>query len=304
MSNKTSVWISAMRLRTLPLAIASIILGSALAAAHGGFRWGVAILAILTAVSLQILSNFANDYGDAVHGADSQKRGGPQRAVQSGQVTRQQMQRAIAIMVVVSCLIGLALLWAAFGNSTTLIIVFILLGISAIIGAITYTAGKRPYGYVGLGDISVLIFFGWVGVMGAYFLHTTTLNWLVMLPATACGLLAVAVLNVNNIRDIESDKAAGKQSIPVRLGRERAVVYHWLLFAGALLTAVLYVILTYTSPWQFLFLLVIPLLVRNGTAVRRITAPMQLNPYLRQMSLTTLAFVLLFSLGQLLASSL
>ena len=290
-----------MRLRTLPLAIASIILGSALAAADGGFRWSIAILAILTAVSLQILSNFANDYGDSIHGADSQERSGPQRAVQSGQVTRQQMQRAIGLMIVVSCLIGLALLWVAFGNSTTLILVFILLGISSIIGAITYTAGKRPYGYAGLGDIAVLIFFGWVAVMGSYFLHTETLNWAIMLPATACGLLAVAVLNVNNIRDIESDQIAGKQSIPVRLGRDRAVVYHWLLFAVALLAAVLYVLLTYSSPWQFLFLLIIPLLVRNGTAVQRIIAPMQLNPWLRQMSLTTLAFVLLFSLGQLLS---
>lgn len=294
------VWVAAMRLRTLPLAVASIILGSAIAGAHGGFRWAVLILAILTAVSLQILSNFANDYGDAVHGADSKKRGGPQRAVQSGQVTRQQMRNAIAVMVVVSCLLGLTLLWVAFGSSTMLLVVFILLGIAAIIGAITYTAGKRPYGYVGLGDISVLIFFGWVGVMGSYFLHTLHLNWLVMLPATSCGLLAVAVLNVNNIRDIESDKEAGKESIPVRMGRANAVRYHWTLFVVALLTAVFYVVLAYTSLWQFLFLLIIPLLAKNGTAVRRITAPMELNPWLRQMSLTTLAFVLLFSIGQFL----
>lgn len=294
-----------MRPRTLPLAVACIVLGSALAAANGRFRWSVLLLAVLTAVLLQILSNLANDYGDSVHGADSIKRGGPQRAVQSGQITPATMRRAMGLFALLSVLSGLALLWAAFGSGGAfLFVIFILLGAAAIGAAITYTAGKRPYGYAGLGDLMVLIFFGWAGTIGTYFLHTLVFNPTIILPATSCGLLAVAVLNVNNIRDIESDRVAGKRSIPVRIGRAQAVRYHWLLLALAMLTALAYVLLNFASVWQFLFVLVTPLLIRNGTAVAHSqpSAPMKLNPWLKQMSLTTLAFVILFSLGHLLAA--
>ncbi len=159
--------------------------------------------------------------------------------------------------------------------------IFILLGAAAIGAAITYTAGKMPYGYVGLGDLFVLIFFGWVGVIGSYFVQTTHISWLLMFPATACGLLAVAVLNVNNIRDLESDRLAGKRSIPVRLGLERARVYHWTLLITATLFATAYVLIHYISPWQFLFLLAVPLLARNGLAISRTADLPSLNPWLK-----------------------
>lgn len=292
-----------MRPRTLPLAIACIIMGTCLAAAEGSFSWIIALLCILTAILLQILSNLANDYGDSLHGADHVERRGPKRAVQSGLVTLEAMRRAIVINVILVIFSGLALLWFAFGVkafSSTLI--FIMLGAAAIGAAIAYTAGKLPYGYVGLGDLFVLLFFGWVGVIGSYFVQTVQFSWLLLLPATACGLLAVAVLNVNNIRDLDSDRLAGKRSVPVRLGLERARIYHWLLIIDAIIFAMVYVVIDYTSIWEFLFLLAVPLLIRNGLAISRTDDLPSLNPWLKQMSLASLAFVTLFGLGQIMAA--
>jgi 1,4-dihydroxy-2-naphthoate octaprenyltransferase len=196
---------------------------------------------------------------------------------------------------------GIALLWLAFGAEGLIgLLVFVLLGGAAIWAAVNYTAGSKPYGYAGWGDLFVLIFFGWVGVLGPYFLLAQQLNWELLLPATACGLLAVAVLNVNNIRDIESDRQAGKFSIPVRLGPERARFYHWLLLATAVFLATFYVLLAFTSYWAFLYILTVPLLVRNGTAVQNTTSPLALNPLLKQMVLSALAFNLLLGLGLIL----
>lgn len=290
-----------MRPRTLPLAVSSIILGSALAAAWQPFGWPVAIFCVLTAVLLQILSNLANDYGDSQHGADHALREGPMRAVQSGAISEKTMLAAMAITALLAAVSGLALLWFAFGSdSQELFLLFVLIGAAAIIAAVAYTAGIRPYGYAGLGDFSVLIFFGWIAVMGTYFLQTVRFDWPIMLPATCSGLLAVAVLNVNNIRDIESDRQAGKQSVPVRIGPRKARIYHWILLAAAVLAATIYVLIVYSTPWQFLYLLAVPLLVKNGLAVQKTDSPRALNPLLKQLSLATLLFVLLFSIGQLL----
>lgn len=289
-----------MRPRTLPLAIATIVLGAALAAATATFSWPVLIFSVLTAVFLQILSNLANDYGDSQHGADHVERAGPKRAVQTGAISAASMRRAMAIFALLSVLSGLALLWFAFGaNAWQFFLVFVGLGAAAIVAAVAYTAGKRPYGYAGLGDLFVMIFFGWVGVAGSYFLHTLAFDWLIMLPATSMGLLSVAVLNVNNIRDIDSDRQAGKQSIPVRIGPRRARIYHWVLLGLAVLFSLVYVLLVYRSPWQFLFLLAVPLLIRHGLAVWRTADPLALNPMLKQLSLVTLLYVALFSVGQL-----
>ena len=290
-----------MRPRTLPLAVASSILGGFLAAADGVFRWPVTLLCVVTAVCLQILSNLANDYGDSVHGADHIERAGPKRAVQSGLITAGQMRRAMAGFAALSAVSGLALVIVALGVAALpLVLLFLLLGGAAIWAAVSYTASSKPYGYVGLGDLFVLIFFGWVGTMGTYFLQAQVWNWLVFLPATSVGLLSVAVLNVNNIRDIESDRKAGKHSIPVRIGPRRARIYHWVLLGGAIVFALAYVLLTYHSLWQFLFVLSWPLLWRNGTAVARTHDPLKLNPMLKQLSLSTLVFVFTFGLGQIL----
>ncbi len=289
-----------MRPRTLPLALAAIIMGAFLAGATGAFNGWVVGLAGVTAVFLQILSNLANDYGDSVHGADHVQRLGPQRAVQSGQIAAATMKRAMALFALLAALSGMALLLVAVGwRALPTFLLFIVLGGAAIGAAINYTNGKQPYGYAGLGDLFVLIFFGWVGVLGTYYLQTLRLEWLLLLPATSCGLLAVGVLNVNNIRDIDSDRQAGKRSIPVRVGPQKARLYHWALLAGAVATAVLYVILDYRSPWQFLFVLALPLLARHGAAVARTHDPRKLNPMLKQLSLITLFFITTFGLGQL-----
>ncbi len=295
-------WLSAFRLRTLPLALASIGMGSFLAAARAQYQVTVLLLCAGTTIFLQILSNLANDYGDSIHGADSLEREGPARAVQSGRITAKAMKVAMLVFVILSLASGLALLYVAFYESTqswTLFLYFLGLGILSIIAAITYTAGKKPYGYAGLGDIAVLLFFGWVGVLGTYFLHTLQFDWLLLLPATSCGLLAVAVLNVNNIRDIQSDLKAGKKSIPVRLGRDKAVLYHWLVLIVALVCSLVYVMVTYRGWVQLLFLVTIPLLSKNAWAIQHKKRSAELDPYLKQMALTTLLFVLTFGIGQL-----
>lgn len=300
-TDKAHIWIEAMRPRTLPLALASIILGGFLAAAAGSLRWDVVILAGLTAVLLQSLSNLANDYGDSVHGADHVERVGPKRSVQTGAISAAAMKRAVVLFALLSVGSGLALIWLALGTAVLwLFLGFGLLGGAAVWAAINYTAGSNPYGYAGLGDLFVLIFFGWVGVMGTYFLQAQQFDWLLMLPATSCGMLAVAVLNVNNIRDIETDAQAGKISIPVRLGPEQARVYHWILLATAVFTAILYVILKGNGWGGWLFVLLLPVIWRNGTAVASAYDPLLLNPLLKQTSLMTLAFVILFGLGQIL----
>ncbi|MCS7018404.1 MAG: 1,4-dihydroxy-2-naphthoate polyprenyltransferase [Cytophagales bacterium] len=303
MNTSVKAWIRAFRLRTLPLSLASIFLGSWLAAAQGSFRWQVFFWCVLTTMLLQILSNLANDYGDFVHGADTATgRQGPARAVQSGIISPQAMQRGILICALLTFGAGIALLYTAFSGFQPIFWLFLGLGLASIAAAITYTAGAKPYGYIGLGDLSVLIFFGWVGVIGSYYLHTLAWQTMLLLPATACGLLAVAVLNINNIRDIHSDKAAGKRSIPVRLGTDRAVLYHWLLLGGALGCALVYALLLRKGFYPLLFVGAVPALVRNGLAVSRLRNHPSIDLYLKQMALSALLFVTLLGLGVYLAS--
>lgn len=291
-------WLSAFRLRTLPLALSSIGMGSILAATKDAYIGVIFFLCASTTIFLQILSNLANDYGDSVHGADSLEREGPARAVQSGQISALAMYRAMVVFTILSLASGITLLYFAI-NSWFTFFIFLGLGLLAILAAITYTAGKRPYGYAGLGDISVFIFFGLVGVMGTFYLHTHRLDWLALLPAASCGLFSVAVLNVNNIRDIASDRMAGKLSIPVRIGRENAVIYHWFLLMGGILCSFIYVSLHFRHGLQFVFLLVLPLLIRNGLAVSNKKLAQDLDPYLKQMAITTMLFVILFGIGNL-----
>ncbi|MEO1054402.1 MAG: 1,4-dihydroxy-2-naphthoate polyprenyltransferase [Bacteroidota bacterium] len=302
MANTTvKSWISAFRLRTLPLALASIGMGSFLAASVDHFKGGVFALCALTTIFLQILSNLANDYGDTVNGADSAERQGPSRAVQSGAISLSAMKKAIALFIVLSLVSGVGLLYLSLGFNWETFLFFFGLGILSILAAIAYTAGSKPYGYVGLGDISVLIFFGVVGVLGTFYLHTGSFDSWYTLPALSCGFFSIAVLNVNNIRDIESDKKAGKLSIPVRIGRSNAVKYHWFLLLAGIGCAVAFSITKFNSPWQFLFLITVPLLFRNGFAIATNKEAGKLDPYLKQMALTTLLFVITFGVGLLLA---
>lgn len=290
-------WITAIRLRTLPLAMASILMGSFMAASDNLFDGGVFILAALTTVFLQILSNLANDYGDSVHGADHIERRGPKRAVQMGLIKPNEMLIGIIVVSLLAFLFGIALLIYVFSTMNAMMAVFLFLGIGAIFSAIGYTIGKRPYGYAGLGDLFVLVFFGLVGVMGTYFLHTRSLHWQQLLPALSTGFFATAVLNVNNIRDIDSDRRAHKKSIPVRIGRKKALFYQAFLLFGAFLAAIIYMAFHHNQIYRFFFLLTIPLFYQNIMDIKNKTQPQLLDPSLKKLSLSILLFTILFGLG-------
>ncbi|MFT4734446.1 MAG: 1,4-dihydroxy-2-naphthoate octaprenyltransferase [Algoriphagus sp.] len=289
-------WFSAARPRTLPLALSSIFMGSFLAAYVGKFDWLIFALACLTTILLQVLSNFANDYGDTQNGADSDDRQGPSRAVQTGEISAQHMFRAIVVFGGLSLVSGISLLYVAFNIAdSSLFIGFLVLGLLCILAAYTYTAGKRPYGYAGLGDISVFLFFGLVGVLGSNFLFTLSFDAINVLPALSCGLLATGVLNLNNIRDIASDIKAGKMTIPARLGKSKGIVYHWALLTLAGAAALAFTLIRGDMSWWFL--LSFPLLLLNGLKLTKITNP---DPLLKQLALSTLIFVLVFGASLLL----
>lgn len=292
-------WLHAFRLRTLPLAVSCIGMGSFLAAADGFFRWTIFLLAVLTTIFLQILSNLANDYGDSVSGIDSADRKGPMRAVQSGAISKEQMRMAMVVFVVLSLISGIVLLLVSFGLNWSALLFFFGLGLLSIGAAIAYTVGRKPYGYSGLGDISVLIFFGIVGVMGSYYLFAQHIRIEILLPAMSCGLFSIGVLNINNMRDIESDQKAGKFSIPVRIGKKNAAVYHVLLTILGVGCSVVFVLLNFQHYGQLLFLLVVPLFYSISAAVIKKPSE-QLDPYLKRMAIGTLLFVLFFGIGLLL----
>lgn len=286
-------WIHAFRLRTLPLAFSCILMGAFLAMSAGAFDWGILVLSTLTTLFLQVLSNLANDYGDATSGVDGDHREGPQRAVQSGAISKDSMKRALYVFSFLALLSGIFLILYAFPDNWVTSLLFLLIGLAAIGAAINYTVGKNPYGYKGFGDFFVLLFFGFVGVIGSYYLYTKSWTPDLLLPAVSCGLLAVGVLNVNNIRDIESDRKSGKISIPVRLGRRAAVIYHWSILLMAFASAIGFGILRGFASYDWIFLIVGVLLLVNARAVYRKTAATDIDPYLRQLALTTLLFVLL-----------
>lgn len=301
-------WVVAFRLRTLPLALSSVGMGGFLAAYHGTFRVEIFLLTALTTILLQILSNLANDYGDSVHGADHDGRKGPLRAVQSGSISPAAMRTAVIIAAILSFISGLVLLIVSFGKEWLTALGWLVIGCMCIYAAITYTAGRKPYGYLGLGDLSVFIFFGLVGVIGSQFMHTHDIRFSYFFPAAANGLWAVAVLNLNNIRDIESDQIAGKYSVPVRIGHAASIVYHRFLIYGAIVMGILFEITEASlhsygmRPHRFLFLIVLPLIFILDKAVST-KKPDELDPWLKKTALTSLAFMLLFGLGLLLTET-
>ena len=295
--SKKEAWLHAVRLRTLPLALASIFAGSFLAKWENSFRWEVLLLSATTTIFLQILSNLSNDYGDSIHGADSTARKGPVRAVQSGLISLQEMKSAMVLFGGLSLVSGLFLIFVALPN-WTFILGFLILGLLSIWAAIRYTSGSNPYGYAGLGDISVFIFFGLVGVIGSYFLHSLQANALVLLIACSLGCFSTAVLNINNIRDIDSDLLAGKRSIPVRIGRSRAITYHWTLIAVAYAGLLIFTSLSQTNG-PFLASIALPWMIRIGYGLQKAKTAGEADPYLKQMALSTLLWTLLFGIGLL-----
>ncbi|MBT8295954.1 MAG: 1,4-dihydroxy-2-naphthoate octaprenyltransferase, partial [Gramella sp.] len=232
---KISSWINAARLRTLPLSISGIIVGSSIAAQVGYFDIAIFSLALGTTLGLQILSNFANDYGDGVKGTDNDDRIGPARAIQSGLISQKEMKLAMVVTAVSTLFLAILLIYAAFGSKQLLsALIFFVLGIAAIIAAIKYTVGNSAYGYKGMGDIFVFIFFGLVAVYGSYYLYSKDHEISSIFPAMSIGFLSVAVLNLNNLRDRISDAKANKLTLVVKLGERKAKSYHYVLIIGAL----------------------------------------------------------------------
>lgn len=298
--NQTKAWISAFRLRTLPLALSVIFMGTFLAAEAEQFDGLIFGLAVLTTLFLQILSNLANDYGDSIHGADSSDRKGPSRAVQTGAISSGAMLKAIYFFSTYALLSGLALIYFGLKDlEWSYNLLFLFLGIGAIAAAIKYTAGKNPYGYRGLGDIFVFLFFGPVGVVGSYFLMSKTFDWTILLPASSMGLLSVGVLNVNNMRDHISDKKAGKISLVVKMGFENAKTYHTALITLAFMSMALFVQINQLPLQAFCFLVTLPLFLRHLRFVWDVKEPEKLDKQLKVLALSTLLFCLSAGFGLL-----
>ncbi len=298
-------FVKAARLRTLPLSVSGIIVGSFLAINYLNINsnekitvWSSSIfwLAILTTIGFQVLSNFANDYGDGIKGSDK-NRTGEARMVSSGAITPKQMKLAMIITTIITLIIALLLIYVAFGKDNFgYSILFFGLGIASITAAIKYTVGNSAYGYSGFGDVFVFLFFGLLSVLGSYFLYTKTIDLQLFLPAISVGLLSTAVLNLNNLRDREEDKKNNKNTLVVKLGLNKAKKYHYILIIGALLSASLYTVLNYKSIYQFVFLIAFVPLVKNTITVSKNTIAAHLDGELKKVALSTFFFALLFGI--------
>lgn len=299
-------WIEAARLRTLPLSVSGIIVGSMYALAHPTddiltptdvFNWNLFGFALLTTLGLQIVSNFANDYGDGVKGTDNDDRVGPKRTIQSGVITPEAMKRAILITSILTLTAAIVLIYFAFGKTNLLYSLFFLgLGILAIVSAIRYTVGNTAYGYRGYGDLFVFIFFGLVSTLGVNFLYSKQLDGLLVLPATAIGLLSVGVLNLNNMRDEASDAKSNKNTIVVKIGGAKAKIYHYFLVVSAMILILVFAVLSNFKLDQYLFLLAYIPLIKHLNTVHKNNNTKDLDPELKKLALSTFALSILLAL--------
>ena len=290
-------WLSAFRLRTLPLAFSCIIMGSGLAYADDQFNLTVFVLALVTTLFLQILSNLANDFGDFVKGTDNDERVGPDRTLQSGLITKSEMINAMWIIAILCSVFGVWLIYeGTIGLDLKKAGLFAILGLTAMGAAIKYTMGKNPYGYAGLGDIFVFLFFGWLGVLGSYFLHTHTFHWELLLPASTIGLFTTAVLNINNMRDHEADAKSGKNTLVVRIGIEKAKVYHQSLIFGGLLLTIAFVFPS-TNSLHYLFIVTAPLFIWFVQSIKSRSDFQDFDPFLKKQAIATFLFSILFVVG-------
>ena len=290
-------WLSAFRLRTLPLAFSCIIMGSGLAYAADQFNLTVFVLALITTLFLQILSNLANDYGDFIKGTDNDERVGPDRTLQSGLITKVKMIKAMWVIALLCSIFGVWLISeGTIGLEFKKAGLFAILGLSAMGAAVKYTMGKTPYGYAGLGDIFVFLFFGWLGVLGSYFLHTHTFHWELLLPASSIGFFTTAVLNINNMRDHEADAKSGKNTLVVRIGIEKAKNYHRALIFGGITLAFVFVIPS-SQYFHYAFAVTIPLFVRFVQSIRKRNDFENFDPFLKKQAIATFIFAILFVLG-------
>lgn len=295
--SKTKAWISAMRLRTLPLSLSGVIVGAGMAAKVGQFDAYIFALIVFATLGLQILSNLANDYGDGVRGTDNETRIGPNRALQTGDISPKLMLKGIIVCGSITAVSILALIYlACYPEYFKLSILYIFLGIAALVAAIEYTMGPNPYGYKAFGDVMVFIFFGVVSVMGSYVLFVKSLSVDLLAPAIVIGFLSVSVLNLNNIRDMESDRLSRKRTIALVLGFRGAKRYHSLLGLGALI-AVIFFLLSFESHWPYVInLLTFFPLILHYTAVWRFETAEKFDPQLKIVALCTFALAISMSL--------
>jgi 1,4-dihydroxy-2-naphthoate polyprenyltransferase len=292
MKNNINPWIQAARLRTLPLSLSGIIVGSAYAYFQGHSDWRIVVLALLTTLGLQVLSNYANDYGDGVKGTDA-NRIGEKRLVAAGIISAEQMKRAVIITVLITFLMSLGLIYTAFGKENFIFsLIFILLGIGSIGAAIKYTVGKGAYGYSGFGDLFVFVFFGWVSVIGSNFLFTHFIDFKLFLPASSIGLLSVAVLNLNNMRDIENDKIAGKNTLVVKMGLNWAKKYQEACISIASIMFIVFCLIIKVTAIPVL-IINIPLLMHMGK-LKKSEKYEDFDPELKKVALSTFALSILF----------
>ncbi|BFO68169.1 1,4-dihydroxy-2-naphthoate octaprenyltransferase [Chryseobacterium sp. KCF3-3] len=301
-------WIKAARLRTLPLSLSGIIMGAFIAKwrlyGEGGiWDWKILALALLVTLLYQILSNYANDYGDGVKGTDAKRINEAEaRAVASGKITAKQMKNAVILFAVLSFMATIALLYVAFiPDYMNEFYIFIGLGVACILAAIGYTVGKKPYGYMGLGDIFVFIFFGLVSVCGSYFLFTKTFSWDILLPGTAVGMMSMAVLNLNNMRDIESDRLSGKNSFALRIGFKNAMIYEMVLLQLPLLLILVFLGMNGFMQQQNYYVFIVMILLFPLSKLRRkilsVKEPKELDQYLKQVGIMTFVMAILTAAG-------
>ncbi|MFS4427991.1 1,4-dihydroxy-2-naphthoate octaprenyltransferase [Chryseobacterium sp. GVT01B] len=301
-------WIKAARLRTLPLSLSGIIMGAFIAKwrlyGEGGiWDWKILALALLVTLLYQILSNYANDYGDGVKGTDAKRINEAEaRAVASGKITAKQMKNAVILFAALSFIATIALLYVAFiPNYMNEFYIFIGLGVASILAAIGYTVGKKPYGYMGLGDIFVFIFFGLVSVCGSYFLFTKTFSWDMLLPGTAVGMMSMAVLNLNNMRDIESDKLSGKNSFALRIGFKNAMIYEMILLQLPLILILIFLGVNGFIQQQNYYVFIVMILLFPLSKLRRnimsVKEPKELDQYLKQVGIMTFVMAILTAAG-------
>ncbi|MFS4455744.1 1,4-dihydroxy-2-naphthoate octaprenyltransferase [Maribacter sp. 2304DJ31-5] len=296
--SKIKAWINAARLRTLPLSISGILVGTGLAMLYGESDFLVFVLATLTTVGFQITSNFANDYGDGIKGTDNDERIGPKRALQSGLLTRNALRNGIITSVIINSVLVILLLYFSFeGEHLISMLFFLVLGILSIWAAIKYTVGKSAYGYNGFGDLFVFLFFGLVGVLGSMFLHIKTVPILSTLPAITMGLLSVGVLNLNNLRDHVSDKRAGKNTVVVKIGFQMGKNYHLCLLGGSFLGLLIFILCTYSTWLQFICLIAYLPIFIHALKVNAFNEPHKLDPELKKLALSTFLLAILFYFG-------
>lgn len=301
MFKKIKPWLSAFRLRTLPLSVSGIIIGACLAEHNGAFNIYIFVISILLTISLQILSNLANDYGDGVKGTDNENRVGPERAIQSGAISEQEMMLGIKNNILIVVGLAVALIYTSFGVSHLLLsLLFFLLAGLSIYAAITYTIGDSAYGYRGLGDVFVFVFFGLVSVGGSYLLFVKAIDHHIFLPAISLGLLSVGVLNLNNMRDIDSDKASNKITLAVKLGKAKAKQYHLFLIGSAIVVSMCFGILYFSSFYNILFFIAYIPLIIHMLKIKKAKSPNDFDSQLKVLALTTFLFSVLLGIGYIL----